>query len=105
MERSTESEAAGPGKIQLLDRTLAILHACEEAPASLTDLVARTGLARATAHRLASALETNGMLRRDDGRWSLGPTLVRLGAAASSGRPLAVTARPALEALRDATGE
>jgi DNA-binding IclR family transcriptional regulator len=89
----------------LLDRTLAVLHACEEGPASLTDLVSRTGLARATAHRLATALTDRGLLRREDSRWSLGPTLARLGSAAATGPPLVVAARPALEALRDATGE
>jgi len=91
--------------IQLLDRAIAILEACEEGPASLADLVARTGLPRATAHRLAAALEERGLLRRVDGRFALGPTAARLGAAASSGPPLAVAARPALERLRDATGE
>ena len=89
--------------IQLLDRAIAVLHACEEGPATLNDLVDRTGLARATAHRLATALEDHGMLRRDDGRWALGPTLARLGAGA--GPSLVECSRPALEALRDATGE
>ncbi|MHB8465454.1 MAG: IclR family transcriptional regulator [Acidimicrobiales bacterium] len=98
MERST-------GGIQLLDRALSIMHACEEGPASLAELVERTGLARATAHRLASALADLELLRRDDGCWALGPTLAPLGAAAASGPPLAMSARPALEALRDATGE
>ena len=98
MERST-------GGIQLLDRTLAVLHACEEGPATLNELVARTGLARATAHRLATALEDRALLRRDAGRWALGPALARLGAAAAAGPPLAVIARPALEGLRDVTGE
>jgi len=91
--------------IQLLDRAIAILEACEEGPASLAALVERTGLPRATAHRLAGALEDHGMLRRDDGRWALGPTLARLAAVAASGPPLVVAARPALEQLRDATGE
>jgi DNA-binding IclR family transcriptional regulator len=81
------------------------MHACEEGPASLAELVERTGLARATAHRLASALEDLEMLRRDGGLWALGPTLARLGAAADAGPPLALSARPALEDLRDATGE
>lgn len=94
------------GALKLLDRTMTVLHACEQGPASLADLVARTGLPRATAHRLACALEEHGLLRRDaGGRWGLGPTLARLGAAAAAGPPLAVTAVPALEALRDATGE
>jgi DNA-binding IclR family transcriptional regulator len=91
--------------IQLLDRAIAILHACEEGPASLNDVALRTGLPRATAHRLAVALEEHGVLRRDDGRFALGPTLARLGAAAADGPSLVVAARPALEELRDATGE
>jgi DNA-binding IclR family transcriptional regulator len=91
--------------MQLLDRAIAILEACEEGPASLAELVERTGLARATAHRLAVALAEQDLLRRDDGRWALGAALARLGAMASAGPPLAVTARPALEHLRDATGE
>ncbi|HEY2430277.1 MAG TPA: helix-turn-helix domain-containing protein [Acidimicrobiales bacterium] len=99
MKRST-----GDG-MQLLDRAMAVLHACEEGPATLADLVGRTGLPRATAHRLAVALEGHAVLRRDDGRWALGPALARLGAVATSGPSLAVTGRAALEALRDATGE
>jgi DNA-binding IclR family transcriptional regulator len=91
--------------IQLLDRAIAVLQACEEGPASLNEVVSRTGLPRATAHRLAVALEDHGVLRRDDGRWALGPTLARLGAVAASGPSLAVAAGPALETLRDATGE
>lgn len=120
MERSTRGiepfPDSGPGALQLLDRAMAVLRACEERPASLAELVVRTGLARATAHRLASALEGHGLLRRDgdardrdahdrDVRWALGPTLARLGALAVAGPSLAVTALPALEALRDATGE
>jgi DNA-binding IclR family transcriptional regulator len=91
--------------IQLLDRAIAVLHACEDGPATLADVVARTGLPRATAHRLGSALEEHGLLCRDEGRWALGPVLARWGEAAGSGPPLVVAARPALEALRDATGE
>jgi DNA-binding IclR family transcriptional regulator len=91
--------------IQLLDRAIAILHACEEGPASLNDVAVRTGLPRATAHRLAVALEDHGLLRRADGRFALGPTLARMGAVASSGPTLVVASRPALEHLRDATGE
>jgi DNA-binding IclR family transcriptional regulator len=91
--------------IQVLDRAIAVLHACEGGPATLNDLVARTGLPRATAHRLASALEVHGLLCRQDGRWALGPVLARLGVRAGSGPPLAEAAGPALVALREATGE
>jgi DNA-binding IclR family transcriptional regulator len=91
--------------IQLLDRAIAVLHACEEGPATLNEVAGRAGLPRATAHRLAVALAEHGLLRRDDGRFALGPVLSRLGAVAASGPSLVVAARPALEALRDATGE
>jgi len=91
--------------IQLLDRAIAVLYACEQGPASLGELASRSGLPRATAHRLAVALEGHGMLRRDDGRFALGPALARLGAVAGSAPSLVVAARPVLEALRDATGE
>ncbi|GAC1592374.1 MAG: IclR family transcriptional regulator [Acidimicrobiales bacterium] len=85
---------------------MAVLEACEEGPASLADLVERTGLPRATAHRLARAMEVHGLLTRDgSSRWALGPAVARLGAAASAGPPLAEVARSALERLRDATGE
>jgi DNA-binding IclR family transcriptional regulator len=92
----------------VLDKSLAVLEAVHAAPGPCTlgDLVAATGLAKATAHRLAGALEDHDLLRRDaDGRYRLGLRLVALGRAAAADWPLADAARPALEALRDATGE
>jgi DNA-binding IclR family transcriptional regulator len=82
--------------IGVLDKAFSIVDALEAGPRSLNDLVAATGIARATAHRLAVALEAHGMVRRDgDGRFVLGSRLL----------PLADLARPALERLRDETGE
>ena len=84
--------------IGVLDKAAAVLDALEAGPMTLTDLVEATGLARATAHRLAAALEVHGFVGRDgDGRFQLGPRLSQPG--------LPTVARPALEALRDATGE
>jgi DNA-binding IclR family transcriptional regulator len=83
-----------------------VLAAVERGPASLADLVAATGLSRATAHRLAVALEAHGLLRRTtDGRFALGLRLVGLGRAAADALPLADAARPALADLRAATEE
>lgn len=91
--------------VQVLDRAMSILVAVEDAPRTLGELVASTGLARATAHRLATALEVHEMLARDpDGRFVLGPTLGRLGMGAAT-PTLAASAVPVLEELRDATGE
>lgn len=90
----------------VLDKAVMVLAAIEVEPRSLNELVAETGLTRATAHRLASALEDHELVRRDDeGRFALGLRLVALGRVAASGYPLAEAARPALVALRDATGE
>lgn len=85
-----------------------ILGTLEAGPCSLAELTARTGLARATAHRLAVALEAHGLVGRDsDSRFVLGSRLVDLGRAAGSRphRSLAETAGPVLVRLRDVTGE
>jgi DNA-binding IclR family transcriptional regulator len=84
--------------IGVLDKAVAVLDALELSPMALADLSAATGLPRATAHRLAVALEVHGFVDRDDaGRFVLGGRV--------AGRSLATAARPALERLRDATGE
>ena len=92
----------------VLDKSVAVLDTVAAAPGgcSLVDLVAATGLSRATAHRLAVALEAHGLLRRaGDGRFALGARLVGLGHLAAAGWPVADAARPALARLRDETGE
>jgi len=90
-----------------IDKGVRVLDAVEDAgPRTLADLVAATGLSRATAHRLAVALEAHGLLRRTaDGRFALGLRLVGLGRAAADALPLADAAGPALAELRDVTGE
>lgn len=88
----------------VLDKSVAVLTALAAGPASLAELVARTGLARPTAYRLAAALEVHRLVARDgDGRFTLGPGLGELASAA--GDPLLLAARDVLSALRDATGE
>ncbi len=85
---------------------MSILGALEAGPRSLAELVAATGLSRATAHRLASALESHRVVRRDaDGRFALGFRLIELGREAADAAPLADVAGPALTWLRDETGE
>jgi DNA-binding IclR family transcriptional regulator len=84
--------------IGVLDKAVSVIDAVEAGPRTLTGLVEATGLSRATAHRLAVALEVHGLLSRDAaGRFTLGPRL--------TGLDLPALARPAMEALRDATGE
>jgi DNA-binding IclR family transcriptional regulator len=92
--------------VGVVDKAVALLDAVAGSPRSLGELVTATGLPRATAHRLAAALEAHGLLRRDaDGRFGLGLHLAALGRAAAASFPLAELAGPALEDLRRATGE
>jgi DNA-binding IclR family transcriptional regulator len=92
--------------VGVVDKAVRVLATLEVGPLSLPELVAASGLSRATAHRLAVALEVHGLVRRDDdGRFALGLRLVEFGRAATDAMPLATTALPALEALRDETGE
>src|SRR5580693_4070539 len=94
--------ASGVG---VLDKVVSVLAAVESGPATLAQLVAATGLARPTAHRLAVALEHHRLLARDvQGRFILGPRVAELASAAGEDRLLAV-AQPVLIQLRDATGE
>jgi DNA-binding IclR family transcriptional regulator len=96
------NDSSGVG---VLDKAVSVLAAVETGPATLAQLVAATGLARPTAHRLAVALEHHRLLARDvQGRFILGPRVAELASAAGEDRLLAV-AQPVLIQLRDATGE
>ena len=91
--------------VGVLDKAAVVLGALEAGPASLAALVQATGLARPTAHRLATALEHHRLVGRDlQGRFVLGPRLSELAAAAGEDRLLA-SAGPVLTRLRDITGE
>jgi DNA-binding IclR family transcriptional regulator len=93
-------EVSGVG---VLDKVVVILHACLNG-ATLADLMELTQLPRATAHRLAQALELHRMLVRDgQGRWYPGPRLVELANAAPD--VLLTVARPILIRLRDQVDE
>lgn len=91
--------------VGVLDKAVTVLDVVEQGPVSLAGLVARSGLSRATAHRLAVALESHRLLTRDDdGRFVLGPRLLELSLSAGDD-PLLTHAAPVLAGLRDATGE
>ncbi|HSA40517.1 IclR family transcriptional regulator [Mycolicibacterium fallax] len=90
--------------IGVLDKAVGVLHAVAESPCGLAELCERTGLPRATAHRLAAGLEIHRLLARDgDGRWCPGPALVELSANVSD--PLLGAAAAVLPRLREITGE
>lgn len=90
--------------IGVVDKSAAILASVTAAPRNLAELVSDTALPRATAHRLALALETHRLLARDaEGRFVLGPRLGELAAAVPD--PVVAAATPVLAWLRDESGE
>lgn len=103
MNQQESSSLSGVG---VIDKAMLILQALASGPLDLHQLQTVTDLPRATAHRLAVALETHHLVRRDPhGRFCLGFELIHLGRAAADAFPLAEVAAPALAALRDSTGE
>jgi len=88
----------------VLDKAVGVLRVAAAEPCGLAELCERTGLPRATAHRLAVGLEVHGLLHRgSDGKWRPGPTLAEL--AAGGVDPLLEAAAAVLPRLRDITGE
>lgn len=96
---------ASSSGVGVLDKATLVLDTLEAGPATLAHLVAATGLARPTAHRLAVALEFHRIVARDmQGRFVLGPRLKELASQAGEDRLLSA-AIPVLIALRDHTKE
>jgi DNA-binding IclR family transcriptional regulator len=90
--------------IGVLDKAVGVLHSIADSPCGLAELCERTGLPRATAHRIAAGLEVHRLLARDSaGRWRLGPALSEL--AAQVNDPLLAAGAAVLPRLREITGE
>ena len=95
----------GKSGVGVLDKAVGILSfLAEGGPASLAGVVGGTGLSRPTAYRLLSALEAHGLVARKEGRYALGPRLLGW-CGGAVGSDLVWAATPALEKLRDGTGE
>lgn len=90
--------------IKVLDRAAHILEVVAEEPRTLAELCAATELPRATAHRLASALEVHHMLSRTTGgKWTIGPALTSLSSGIAD--YLIGAAQPIMTQLMELTGE
>ncbi|MFA4082643.1 IclR family transcriptional regulator [Mycobacteroides salmoniphilum] len=90
--------------IGVLDKAVQVLTAIGDSPCGLAELCERTGLPRATAHRLAAGLEVHRFLSRDGaGQWQLGAGLTEL--AAHVNDPLLSASAQVLPKLREITGE
>lgn len=92
----------------VLDKAVLILESLAVGPLGLAELSEVTQLPRATAHRLATALEVHELVQRDGaGRFALGPSLARLAsnAGGASRKTIVEASTPALVQLRDRSGE
>jgi len=90
--------------VGVLDKAVVVLDAVQAGAHTLAQLTEVTGLSRATAHRLAVALEVHRLLTRDaDGRFVLGPRVGELAAALPD--PVVTAAGPVLAWVRDECGE
>lgn len=68
---------------------------------SLSEITARLGVSKATAHRYTVALRQANLLRFDPAttEYTLGPTVLTLAGAAAAGLPIVAIAGPHMEAL------
>lgn len=99
-----DSKGPAASGIGVIDKSVAVLAALAQAPRTLAELVDATELPRATAHRLAVALEAHRLLARDtDGRFVLGSRIGEFAAALPD--PLIAAAVPVLAWIRDECGE
>lgn len=95
--------------IKSLDKVMQVLECFSRRDANLTpaDIATRTGLPRATAHRLASTLRDIGLLEQNGRRdtYKLGMKLFQFGSLVLANLDLDKRARPHTTRLQHITGE
>ncbi|WP_433170328.1 IclR family transcriptional regulator [Actinoallomurus sp. CA-150999] len=90
-----------------VEKTLAVLRALSspDQPRRLADIAERTGINKATAHRILQILTAEGYaVTRGDGAYASGPALLALAGSALADRDLGAVAKPILENLQRQTG-
>lgn len=96
-------------RVQVLDRTVAILQVLADARSTLgpAEIAEQLSLHKSTIHRLLAALERHGYIRKQagNGKYALGLKLFELGSRAVAGLDLRESAQPILERLVIETGE
>lgn len=97
----------GIPRTQSLGRAIQLLRTIAERPSgtSASELARTTGLPRSTVTRSLRTLSDFGFVEEGAGGWVLGRELVRLARSSDPHRHLVESAYPAVERLRDATGE
>ncbi|MEU3656190.1 IclR family transcriptional regulator [Streptomyces sp. NPDC032161] len=101
------TESASGGLDTVLGKAVTILRAFrpDDRAVSLAELVRRTGLHKATVHRLSGALVDNRLLDRVDGGYRPSGGLFELGMLAAPERSLLEVAMPFLQDLYERTHE
>ncbi len=108
---TTLADKPGPKEgegVAVIDRACAILFAFrpDDDALTLAELAARTGLYKSTLLRLAGALiQHRLLLRRDDGRYQLGPSTFMLGAVYQRSLNLGDILVPLMRELAEISGE
>lgn len=93
------------GAVERALRVLASFDA-DQKSATLADLAKKTGINKTTLLRILATLDAYGFCRRlADGRYQLGPELLRLGSLYQETFDLVDFVRPVLAALAEQTGE
>jgi IclR family acetate operon transcriptional repressor len=105
-----ESDSASSGRgTTAIDRGAELLVRVleSEQPVALAELASASGIPKSTASRLVSALERQGLVEQDGerGRLRPGPAILRVAQRSLLERSVVELARPALDALGEASGE
>jgi DNA-binding IclR family transcriptional regulator len=108
MEQVHVSATTRPTGSQAIDRAASLLRQVVDStdPVTFTELTTSTGLAKSTTSRILSALERNGLIRRDgSGAFRPGDAFVRYALRSNTETDLIGVARPYLDRLGEITGE
>jgi DNA-binding IclR family transcriptional regulator len=94
-----------PAALRAMDVLECLAASGAQAP-TMSEIARRTGQSKATCHSVLLALVKGGYVRRDPSTlaYSLGPSLIALGASASSSLRLSEVARKEMEALSQSLG-
>ncbi len=107
MDTSTHRTVPGTQAIARAARLLRLVTAAGEAGATAAELSRQAELSRPTAHRLLSALRSEGLIDQDErsGRWMPGPELFLMGSVAASRYDITGIARDIVRSLAVRTEE
>lgn len=107
--KETKHSGNSFGRLSSVTSALRLLKSFseDETEIGISSLAKRLGVAKSTAHRLATTLVSEGFLEQnpDNGRYHLGLTLFVLGAEMRNSMDMSARLKPLLRAMRDSTDE